>query len=908
MELQLISTATVSKVVFQLFTKGLLEVSRIIDLVDGKANFSIIPKFTYVPKVHCIAFFINDDGSIISDSVILNVEIAWPNFVTLSLNSTLVTPGDSFNLNVRSTLNSSVSLLAIDQRIAQSGYSIDISKDIIFKNELVKYDRFLLEKIYGVEILPWIYFETYQKKFIEVGAVILTNALQNTSCKIIDSEKPETSTTGTVSHDSMSTTKFSPNYRIIDFNKNFFDSFLFKTIDVVSRVDENELEGIESVNVTTPEIAQSWIITGIAVSDTIGLGLTQSPALLNTGLLFYIDFIVPFSIKVGEIVQLEILVVNLFDQTVSAGVKFFNRNGEFTILRAASYNWVPTNDGILQNIWIQRRSIYRLRIEIRAEVMGLIDLKVKARCSQAGDTSDKQLLVVPEGFPTFENHAEFVILEECGREGKQFQLSISPPQGTLFDTIKVQASVSGDVLGQTLLNLESLIRLPSGCGEQTMINFVPIVVVLDYLILTEQLTKSLNTTAVGYLESAYQRMLKYRHSDGSFSAFGDADKSGSTWLTAFIVRYFRGAQKYIFIDEKVIGDAVQFVNTKQESNGSFREDGTIFHKSLQSGTGSGVAFTAYVTTVIHNELQRYPQHSANVLRGVDFVKRNYNPDDPYSLAIATYLLLKTDDSYKETLLTQFISKATRTSSHVFWKNLPSSPTTSSLDIENTAYGLLIIELVPSIYRDGFRTLQWLVSQQNSKGGFQSTQDTIIALEAIVKFNVKIWSAKSNLTVDLVPDRDERISTAINTTTKLVTQKYLLDDAVREVTVIAKGQGFAIVQLSCSYFLRKITQNPQFDVMVGFGDGSCDNRLVMNVRVRFRSNQSNDTASNMVVVKIEFPSGYKFDADTELSPNIKVSFSFLFIAEIHFNKSQIFYRNLKRYLEDQQSTYISIASQ
>lgn len=865
--LQLISTASVPKVVFQLFTKGLLEVSKIVELVEGKANFSIVPKFSYVPKVHCIAFFINDDGSIISDSVTLNIEVAWPNAVFLSLDSTLVEPGKSFNLNVTSSLNSSVSLMAIDQRIILSGYSVDISKDIIFKNELLKYDLFLLEKVYGVEILPWLYFETYQKKFIEVGAVILTNALQNTSCKLFERENSAASKSTLGSESSIATTTLSPTHPIYD-NKKFFDSFFFKTVDVLSRVDGNELEGVEIVNVTTPEISKSWIITGIAVSDKYGLGLSSSPAVLNTGLLFYIDFIVPFSIKVGEIVQLEILVVNLFDHTVSAGVKFFNENGEFTILRAAAYNWNPTDDGILQKIWVKRRSIYRLRIEIRVEVMGLLDLKVAAKCAQAGDTVEKQLLVVPEGFPTFENHAEFVILEDCDKEGKQFKLEISPPQSALLETIKVQTSVSGNVLGQTLLNLESLIRLPSGCGEQTMINFVPIVVVLDYLTLTEQLTASLADKAIGYLESAYERMLKYRHSDGSFSAFGDADKMGSTWLTAYVVRYFRGAQKYIYIDERVIGDAVQFIITKQEQDGKFREDGIIFHKSLQSGTGSGVAFTSYVTTVIHDELDRYPQHSANVKRGVNYVNRNYDPEEPYSLALASYLLLKSDDPNKTTLLTQFFSKATRALNHVFWKNLPASASVTSLDIEISAYGLLIIELVPTIYRDGFRTLHWLVSQQNSKGGFQSTQDTVIAIEAIAKFNAKIYSVKSNVNVALVPDHDESISTKINSTNNLVTQKYLLDDDVREVTVFAKGRGFAIVQLSCSYFSNYVSRNSRFDVRVLFSDESCDNKLVMNIRASYKSNQPND-ASNMVVIKIEFPSGYKFDTDTELSSDIQV---------------------------------------
>ena len=36
----------------------------------------------------------------------------------------------------------------------------------------------------------------------------------------------------------------------------------------------------------------------------------------------------------------------------------------------------------------------------------------------------------------------------------------------------------------------------------------------------------------------YQRELNYRHSDGSFSAFGESDGDGSTWLTAFVLKVF----------------------------------------------------------------------------------------------------------------------------------------------------------------------------------------------------------------------------------------------------------------------------------------------------------------------------------------------------------------------------------
>lgn len=39
----------------------------------------------------------------------------------------------------------------------------------------------------------------------------------------------------------------------------------------------------------------------------------------------------------------------------------------------------------------------------------------------------------------------------------------------------------GDILGPSIPNLANLIRMPSGCGEQNMLNFVPNIVIVEYL-------------------------------------------------------------------------------------------------------------------------------------------------------------------------------------------------------------------------------------------------------------------------------------------------------------------------------------------------------------------------------------------------------------------------------------------
>ncbi len=67
----------------------------------------------------------------------------------------------------------------------------------------------------------------------------------------------------------------------------------------------------------------------------------------------------------------------------------------------------------------------------------------------------------------------------------------------------------------------------------------------------------------------YQRELTYRHGDGSFSAFGERDDSGSMWLTAFVVKSFAQARPYIFIDDADLQRSVDWFKSKQLENGCF---------------------------------------------------------------------------------------------------------------------------------------------------------------------------------------------------------------------------------------------------------------------------------------------------------------------------------------------------
>jgi len=70
--------------------------------------------------------------------------------------------------------------------------------------------------------------------------------------------------------------------------------------------------------------------------------------------------------------------------------------------------------------------------------------------------------------------------------------------------------------------------------------------------------------------SGYQRELTYRHSDGSYSAFGESDDEGSLWLTSFVVRSFARAQPFIYVDPADLSASIAWIKAQQLENGCFR--------------------------------------------------------------------------------------------------------------------------------------------------------------------------------------------------------------------------------------------------------------------------------------------------------------------------------------------------
>lgn len=107
-----------------------------------------------------------------------------------------------------------------------------------------------------------------------------------------------------------------------------------------------------------------------------------------------------------------------------------------------------------------------------------------------------------------------------------------------------------------------------------MSTLAPNLYILRYLNATKSLSAATRNKAIKNLKIGYQRILTYMHKDGSFSAFGIHDPSGSTFLTAFVVRTLLQAKPYIYVDDNVLNRAINWIYDHQLENGCFA---SMFH-------------------------------------------------------------------------------------------------------------------------------------------------------------------------------------------------------------------------------------------------------------------------------------------------------------------------------------------
>ncbi|XP_043064347.1 CD109 antigen [Drosophila ficusphila] len=820
------------------------------------------PTFDMVPQATLYVHYVVD-GVLRSDKATVDFEKDFGNTIEISAPKE-AKPAEKVNLRIKTDPHSFVGLLGVDQSVLLLRSGNDLNRNQILDN-LDSYSTDLVTltnaNIHTDTKLPGCY--TNPGNQTCSGIPSYQSAGQGASTSETNSPPPPIERpSGPVS---------TPQVR-----KRFPETWLFSNITDVGANGECTLSKV------IPDTMTSWVITGFSLNSDSGLAVTRNPTKVRVFQPFFVTTNLPYSVKRNEVIAIPVLVFNYLGEPVRATVSMDNSDREYEFVEATNAN---VTKGLMQLrrekiLWIPANTSRSTSFMIRPKKVGLTTLKITAISNMAGDTLHEILRVEANGVTKYGNKAMLVSVQRLNRR------SVGVPEKSLIfeideeivpDSMEVTFDISGSVQAPELENLDNLVRMPSGCGEQNMINFVPNILVLRYLKARKLNRADISDPAKTHLETGYQRELTYKHNDGSYSAFGTRDAAGSTWLTAYVIRSFHQASEFIGIDSNVLKAGLDFLESRQRASGEFPELGQVIHNSH----GSPLALTSFVLLAFYENQQHISRYRNVIDKAVQFVVAQVDQStDAYDLSIAALALKLAKHSKGDAVLAKLEGMANRKGDHKWW----SSSNSASNRVEVTSYVLLAL-LEQNFVDPPMPIVDWLISQRNSNGGFHSSQDTVVGLMALTKFELQtnIQIKDMQILMSYLNNQKQRIQVTPEHTTKVVS--HSLPRNVREVKFSASGQGRVQTQLQYRYNVETKEPSPSFKLTVS-AKRAAKKRLALDICGEYTPVEAADRGkpTNMALMQIVLPSGYESDPESFASikaiPHVKRVDSIKGDVEVH----------------------------
>ncbi|XP_061388606.1 thioester-containing protein 1 allele R1-like [Musca vetustissima] len=789
-------------------------------------NITIIPELVYSPSFAIYIYYIDEQGEYHYAERACFIDYELENKISITA-ADQVKPGQEVTLKIKTAPNSFVGLMAVDQSVLLLRSNNDIRD-----NEL----SWTVNSYYTSTPLQGGKF--YHPGDIS-GCVTLTNGdyfydwtaeRNSTAHNVQQNAPPPTHNPGAEAG-------------LIQVRKDFAETWIF---DNIENTDKEEFTWSKKI----PDTITSWVLTGFAMNSEKGLAVTGEETKIITFQPFFISIRLPYSVKRGEIINIPTLVFNYLGKTLDVEVTLDNSDNEFEFTEIT--NEIIGDQSRTKMVRVPAMGAAGVAFMIRPKVLGNIMLKYTAISPVAGDAVHKSMKVVPEGVTKYGNRAFFVNLNKGAEMKSSFELEL--PADIIPDSLHVEVGVVGDILGPVANNLDNLLRLPKKGGEQTMSTLLPSYLFMKYLDNTKRLTSFMEMKLRYLMDTGYQQMLNYLHPDGSFSSFGpDKEDYGSTWLTAYVARSLIQLQDYIKVDPKIIEESLEYLVDQQDENGEFTEESEDFFYVAQA---NHVSLTSSVLLALLENTTYAEKYSQEITKGLEFINENSTKSESlHALAIATYTLDRANHAMAREKLTKLNSLAVTDGDHKWWSNGPLKFFVNSIDVEISSYALLTLLNQPSPNMDEILPIiRWLIAQRNGYGGFISTQDTVLGLQALIKFAKLADYKPAEMVVDIASkgaDKEKQETFKLTKKNGILYQNVEMPDKTKSVQFSAKGSGAAMVQIAYQYNILEKEQ-PSFEITTEKQKTDQKSALLMNVCVVYKGEGE---ASNMAVLEINTPSGY-----------------------------------------------------
>uniref|UniRef100_A0A671K5H0 Alpha-2-macroglobulin-like n=1 Tax=Sinocyclocheilus anshuiensis TaxID=1608454 RepID=A0A671K5H0_9TELE len=834
-------------------------------VVEGEVMFKVPVRARMAPKMEFLIYCVPPSETVLAASRTFHIEKCFENKVSLRFSPTTAVPGEENTLQISAQPGSLCGLSAVDQsvRILESGKHLDAEQ--VFK--------LLPIRLFPIDIedeedcfntLSLIFLHCHLDK--NMGLKVATNLIiRMPSCiKVKDVVYHRTE---------MCSGKTSVYLRVKNLRGSEYFPYPLSNTPLIPEetirtffpetwiweLVETGDSGSAQVPVTVPDTITSWETEAFCLSSK-GLGLAPSAQLIVFQP-FFLELSLPYSIIRGEIFELKATVFNYLFKCIM--IKVTPAPSSDYTLEASSddqYSSCLCANGRKTFKWI-----------LTPAVLGVLNITVSAEAEASQTVCDNEIVSVPErgridtvtqslrvnaeGIEKTNSHSWLL----CPKgQNLLEEVDLAFPKNMIEGSGKAALSVIGDILGRAMRNLDRLLQMPYGCGEQNIAVLSPNIYILQYLENTEQLTSAIRERATSFLKSGYQKQLNYENLDGSYSTFRKGE--GNTWLTAFVLRTFGKAQRYIFIDPQKIQNSKQWLIRHQRPDGLYESRGKLFNNRMKGGVNDNVTMTAYITASLL-ELET-PVTDPVVTKGLSCLKSVIKDvKNTYTTALLAYTFsLAKDKATRDYLLKKLMGIGISEGSRLHWSQSGSADS-DSLAVEISSYVLLAALTADSLTSAdlGFanRIVSWLVKQQNAYGGFSSTQDTVVALQALSLYATKVFSSDGSSTVTVQSAGDTH-HFDVNQDNKLLYQEKQLQNVPAKYSIEAKGSACVSVQMSLFYNIPTPKDSKALQIFartVGLCQSGTGQILDVVLDIMYTGTQD---SSNMVIVDMKLLSGFKLE--------------------------------------------------
>ncbi|XP_058146552.1 complement C3 isoform X1 [Dasypus novemcinctus] len=531
---------------------------------------------------------------------------------------------------------------------------------------------------------------------------------------------------------------------------------------------------------------------GVCVSDAFELTVTKP---------FFVDLKLPYSVVRNEQVQIQAVLYNFRDRQARVRVEFPHKEPLCSASRpgAASRQVVTVPPASSKTVPFVLLPLETGRVEVEVKVVGY----------GIQDHVKKTLTVRAGGQIQQMSHS--ILLDPQGRT----QTALVPRKDVLNKVPGTQAevfvSVQGDILGETILGSLTpketyrLLRVPTGCPEQTLSALAPLVILTRYLDAAGQwgaVGVELREQVMDNIVSGYTQMLTHRSADGTYHIH--QGRPGSTWLSSYVFRVFALAYPTMTaraLDQPALCAIADWLITqRQAEDGHFVEKGPVIMKSMQGGyrgSEASVSLTALVLIALHDGkelcIQKIPKLNASLGQARDFLEKQLpGIRTTFAAAIVSYALARAGSPRANDRLDAF---ASRDKTHwpvkeVDWDSL--------YTIEATAYALQQ-KLELGRLNETHAIAKWLLEKRELGGGFKSTQTTVVALEALTRFREAVpLEGVQDLHVQIsVPKRSLNVEWQIDQS-NAYQQRSAKFSELDDLEIRARGTGRGTISILTMY--------------------------------------------------------------------------------------------------------------